>query len=132
LTNDNNFCTFEEKTMKINFNPFGHWLHDLWKQREKEQTFLDYAGLKYFFNQEMKFRFYYACKQVYRKGVFNLEDLRQIQELGIPLGQIDGFNLTGFQERTSPASYDTFVGYLINICDNKFTKEQIKQTIENE
>lgn len=118
--------------IKINFNPFGHWLYDLWKQKEKEQTFLDYLSIKYLFNQDMVDKLQEVCKQVKVRGRFDAEELTRIQELGIPLGQIDGFNLSGFRERTSPVSYDTFVGYLANICDNKFTKEQIKQTIEND
>jgi len=117
--------------IKINFNTFGHWLYDFWKQKE-ELDFLDYAGMKYLFNQDKIDRLRYICMQVEGRGKFTMEDLRQIQELNIPLGQIDGFNLNGFRERTSPVSYDTFIGYLVNICDNKFTKEQIKQTIEND
>lgn len=117
--------------MKINFNPFVHWLYELW-YKKSEQTFIEYAGLKYFLNQEQRDDLKNVCKQVEYKGRFDAEELIRIQELGIPLGQIDGFNLSGFRERTSPASYDTFVVYLVNICDNKFTVEQIKQTIEND
>ena len=114
----------------INFKPFGHWLYDFWKQ--KEETFIDYIGYKYYFNQENRSRLLYVCKQVNYRGRFDAEELIQIQELGIPFIRIGGLNLNGFRERTSPISYDTFVTYLVNICDNKFTKEQIKQTIEND
>lgn len=115
--------------MKINFNPFGHWLYELW-YKKSEQTFIEYAGLKYYLDQNQRDKLYNFCQVVKSRKQFKSEDLRQIQELGIPIGQIDGFNLSGFRERTSPVSYDTFVTYLVNICDNKFTKEQIKQTIE--
>jgi hypothetical protein len=117
--------------IKIHFNPFGHWLYDFWKQKEDAQIFIEYAGWKYFFDQNQRDKLYNVCQVVNSRKQFKSEDLRQIQELGIPLGQIDGFNLSAFRERTSPVSYDTFVEYLVSICDNKFTKEQVKQTIEN-
>lgn len=117
--------------IKINFNTFGHWLYELW-YKKSEQTFVEYTGLKYLLDQNQRDKLSNVCKVVKYRKQFKSEDLRQIQELGIPLGQIDGFNLSGFRERTFPISYDTFVTYLVNICDNKFTKEQIKQTTQNE
>lgn len=117
--------------MKINFNPFGHWLYELW-YKKSEQTFIEYTGFKYLLDRNQRDKLYNVCKVVKSRKQFKSEDLRQIQELGIPLGRIGGFALSGFRECTFPVSYDTFVTYLVNICDNKFTKEQIKQTIEND
>lgn len=116
--------------IKINFNPFGHWLYDFWKQKEKEDNFIDYVCKKFIFDEFRGILFTGVCGIVKARGEFTMEDLKQIQELGIPLGQIHGFNLSGFRERTSRVPYDTFVAYLVNICDNKFTKEQVKQQIE--
>lgn len=102
-----------------------------WIKNSKEDTFIEYIGIKYYHDIVQQRVMRNVCKVVKSRGQFTAEDLRQIQELGIPLGQITGFNLSGFIERTSPVSYYTFVAYLVNICDNKFTIEQIKQTIEN-
>ena len=116
--------------IRIISSPIISWLYYFWKQ--KESTFINYVSKKYKFSEFQIILFTGVCGIVKARGKFTIEDLRQIQELGIPLGQIDGFNLSGFSERTSPVSYDTFVAYLVNICDNKFTKDQIKQTIEND
>jgi hypothetical protein len=129
LTIDNIIRNFEEKKMKINFNPISDgWLYKLWKQRE--ETFIDYICLKYFLNQEQSAILTGVCELVKSSGRFTTQELRQIKELGIPLSQIIGFNLKGLRERKLSVSYDTFIEYLVNICDGKFTKEQIKQTIE--
>ena len=114
--------------IKINLNQINyHWLYRLFKQ--KEDTFIYYIGQKYSHDSVQRSRMLNVCKQVETCGKFVAEDLIQIHELGIPLGQITGFNLSGFRERTTPVSYDEFVGYLVNMCDGKFTKEKIKQTI---
>ena len=97
--------------------------------KPKEDTFIDYIGQKYFHDSKQMSRMLNVCRQVKIRGQFTAEDLMQIHELNIPLGRIDGFNLSGFRERTTPVSYDKFVEYLVNMCDGKFTKEKIKQTI---
>jgi hypothetical protein len=113
-----------------NFLSIPKWLVDFFK--DEEQIFIEYIGYKYGHDVECLRIMLNVCKQVALRGQFTAEDLKQIQELGIPFGQINGFNLTGFRERRTPVSYDTFVTYLHNICDGKFTLENIKQTIEND
>ena len=97
--------------------------------KPKDYTFISYLCEKYTLDKDKMFVFIMACMQVKAKGKIHLEELLQIQSVGIPLGLITGFNLSGFRESTTPVPYDIFVGYLVNMCDGKFTKEQIKQTI---
>lgn len=120
--------------MKINFNPFGHWLYELWKQKEKEQTFLDYLSFKYFREEKEKEYIKIVCKYVLKCNRLLIQEYHQFAERGISFFSFTNLSSSEFYEniRRGSVDSDTFLELLSRVCDNKFTKEQIKQTIENE
>jgi len=120
--------------IKINFNPFGHWLYDFWKQKEKEQTFLDYLALKYFREEKEKEYIRKVCQYVLKYDRLLMQEYHQFTERGIYFFSFTNLSSNEFYEniRGGLVDSDTFLELLSRVCDNKFTKEQIKQTIENE